>query len=95
LDSNSFKKDIIVLKGLPRCLSGLEITDMLDNLVLDENGDQFVGCGKKHKWAHKYGMWELQYVKELILMHTIYAMHQEHNVGESILSTCMSFMDKT
>jgi hypothetical protein len=68
---------------------------MLDNLVLDENGDQFVGCGKKHKWAHKYGMWELQYVKELILMHTIYAMHQEHNVGESILSTCMSFTDKT
>jgi hypothetical protein len=22
-------------------------------------------------------------------------MHQEHNVGESILSTCMSFADKT
>jgi hypothetical protein len=28
-------------------------------------------------------------------MHTIDVMHQEHNVGESILSTCMSFADKT
>jgi hypothetical protein len=28
-------------------------------------------------------------------MHNIGVMHQEHNVGESILSTCMSFMDKT
>jgi hypothetical protein len=27
-------------------LSGLEITDMLDNLVLDENGDKFVGYFK-------------------------------------------------
>jgi hypothetical protein len=28
-------------------------------------------------------------------MHNIDAMHQDHNVGESILSTCMSFTDKT
>jgi hypothetical protein len=28
-------------------------------------------------------------------MHNIDVMHQEHNVGESILSTCMAFMDKT
>jgi hypothetical protein len=28
-------------------LSGSEITDMLDNLILDENGDQFVGYGEK------------------------------------------------
>jgi hypothetical protein len=34
-------------------------------------------------------------VKALILMHNIDAMHQERNVGESILSTCMSFADKT
>jgi hypothetical protein len=34
-------------------------------------------------------------VKALILMHNIDVMHQEHNVGESILSTCMSFTDKT
>jgi hypothetical protein len=28
-------------------------------------------------------------------MHNIDVMHQECNVGESILSTCMAFMDKT
>jgi hypothetical protein len=28
-------------------------------------------------------------------MHNIDVMHQERNVGESILSTCMSFVDKT
>jgi hypothetical protein len=28
-------------------------------------------------------------------MHNIDVMHQEHNVGERILSTCMSFIDKT
>jgi hypothetical protein len=28
-------------------------------------------------------------------MHNIDIMHQECNVGESILSTCMSFTDKT
>jgi hypothetical protein len=95
LDSNSFKKDNVVLKGLPRRLSGPEIADMLDNLVRDENGDQFVGYGKKHNCTHKCGLWELPYVKALILMHNLDVMHQEHNVGESILSTCMSFMDKT
>jgi hypothetical protein len=40
-------------------------------------------------------LWELSYAKSLILMHNIDVMHQKHNVGESILSTCMSFMDKT
>jgi hypothetical protein len=28
-------------------------------------------------------------------MHNIDIMHQERNVGESILITCMTFMDKT
>jgi hypothetical protein len=35
------------------------------------------------------------YAKALILMHNIDVMHQKHNVGESILSTCMTFVDKT
>jgi hypothetical protein len=48
MDSNSFRKDNVVLKGPPRQLSGAEITDMLDNLALDKKGDQFVGYGKKH-----------------------------------------------
>jgi hypothetical protein len=31
----------------------------------------------------------------LILMHNIDVMHQECNMGESIISTCMSFSGKT
>jgi hypothetical protein len=31
----------------------------------------------------------------LILMHNIDVIHQEHNMSESIISTCMGFMGKT
>jgi hypothetical protein len=94
-NSNSFKKDNIVLKGPPRRLSSPKITDILGNLALDENGDQFVGYGKKHNWTHKCGLWELLYVRALILMHNLDVMHQERNVGESILRTYMCFAYKT
>jgi hypothetical protein len=43
LDRDTFKKGNIVLERLPRFLSGPEIADMLNNLVLKENGDEFVG----------------------------------------------------
>jgi hypothetical protein len=48
LDSDAFKKGNIVLEGLPRHLSGPEIADMLDNLVLNKNGDGFVGYVEEH-----------------------------------------------
>jgi hypothetical protein len=38
MDSDTFKKDNIVLEGPPRHLNGPEIADMLDNLVHMENG---------------------------------------------------------
>jgi hypothetical protein len=60
-----------------------------------ENGDEFVGYGNEHNWTHKCALWELPYAKALILMHNIDVMHREHNVGESILSTCMAFAEKT
>jgi hypothetical protein len=68
---------------------------MLDNLVLNKEGNRCVGYGNDNNWTHKCALWELPYAKALILMHNIDVMHQECNVGESILSTCMSFMDKT
>jgi hypothetical protein len=37
LDSNTFKKENIVLEGPPRHLSSLKIADMLDNWVPKEN----------------------------------------------------------
>jgi hypothetical protein len=95
LDSDTFKKGNIVLEGPPRCLSGPEIVDMLDNLILKENEDEFVGYGNEHNWTHKCALWELPYAKALILMQNIDVMHQERNFGESILSTCMTFVDKT
>jgi hypothetical protein len=48
LDNDAFKKDNIILEGPPRCLSGSEIADMLDKLILKENWDEFVGYGKEH-----------------------------------------------
>jgi hypothetical protein len=42
------KKDNIVLEGPPRRLSGPEIIDMLDNLVLKKNKDEFVGYEKEY-----------------------------------------------
>jgi hypothetical protein len=94
LGSNTFKKGNIILEGLLRHLSGPEIADMLDNLVLNKEGNRFVGYGNDHNWIHKCALWKLPYAKALILMHNIDVVHQEHNVGESILSTCMCFTDK-
>jgi hypothetical protein len=68
---------------------------MLDNLVLRKFGDEFLGYGKEHNWTHNNALWELLYAKVLILMYNIDVMHQERNIGESILSTCMTFTDKT
>jgi hypothetical protein len=68
---------------------------MLDNLVLDEGGNGFVGYGNDHNCSHKCALWKLPYAKALIPMHNIDIMHQECIVGESMLSTCISFVDKT
>jgi hypothetical protein len=68
---------------------------MLDNVVLNKNGDEFMEYGEEYNWTHKCVLWELPYVEVLILMHNIEVMHQERNVSESILSICMAFMDET
>jgi hypothetical protein len=81
LDSDAFRKDNIILGGPPRHLSGPKIADMMDNLVLNKNGDEFVGYGEEYNWTHKCALWELPYAKVLILMHNIDVMHQECNVG--------------
>jgi hypothetical protein len=94
LDSDTFKKGNTVLEGPSRHLSGAEIVDMLDNLVLNKEGNVFVGYGNDQNQTHKCALWELPYVKPLILMHNINVMHQERNIGESILSICMSFTNK-
>jgi hypothetical protein len=52
---------------------------MLDDLKESENG-VFIGYGENNIWAHKNYLWELPYVKALILPHNIDLMHQEQNI---------------
>jgi hypothetical protein len=47
--------------------------------------------GESHNWTHKCALWELPYMSALNLMHNIDIMHQECNMDESIISTCMDF----
>jgi hypothetical protein len=44
------------------------------NQAVNECRNQFVGLRTKHNWTHKCGLWELPYVKSLILMHNIDVM---------------------
>jgi hypothetical protein len=69
---------------------------MLDKLTLDpERPRYFEGYGNTHNRTHKCALYELPYMSVLILMHNIDVMQQERNMGESIISTCMSFSGKT
>jgi hypothetical protein len=92
---NAFRKDKIVMRGPPKRLSGLEILTRLNDLNLNEHGNYFEGFGTEHNWTHKCGLWELPYVKALILMHNIDVMHHERNMDESIISICLNITNKT
>jgi hypothetical protein len=89
------RKDTIVRKGPPMCRTGQEIAEELNSQKISDGREVFEGYGKEHNWTHKCGLWELPYSKALILMHTIAVMHQECNIAESIVMTCMDFPDKT
>jgi hypothetical protein len=95
-EQNTFRKDTTITKGPTKHLSGAQIIDMLDKLTPDpERPGYFEGYGKTHNWTHKCALWELPYMPTLILIHNIDGMHQEHNIGESIISTYMDFPGKT
>jgi hypothetical protein len=95
-EQNTLRKDTTIIKGLLKCRSGAQIVDMLDKLTPDLKGPwYFDGYGETHHWTHKCALWELPYMLMLILMHNIDVMHQERNMGESIISTCMGFPGKT
>jgi hypothetical protein len=89
-------RTLLSQKGQLKHLSGTQIVDMLDKLTSDPEGPgYFEGYGETHNWTHKYALWELPYMLTLILMHNIDVMHQECNMGESIISTCIGFLGKT
>jgi hypothetical protein len=69
---------------------------MLDKLTPDpERLEYFEGYREMHNWTHKYTLWELPYMAAFIIMHNIDSMHQERNMDESIIGTCMGFPGKT
>jgi hypothetical protein len=55
----------------------------------------YEGYGEENNWTHICALWELPYAHALILMHTIDVMHQECNVVENIISTCLDIIGKT
>jgi hypothetical protein len=68
---------------------------MMDKLTPDpERARYFEGYEETHNWTHKCALWELPYMTTLILMHNIDVIHQQRNMGESIISTCMDFLGK-
>ncbi|WVZ64583.1 hypothetical protein U9M48_014079 [Paspalum notatum var. saurae] len=94
-EKDSFRKDTICYEGPPKRLSAKEILDQLASLKLNEEKTAYEGFGKEHNWTHISGIWDLPHAKALKLPHNIDVMHQERNVAESIISTCMDFSDKT
>jgi hypothetical protein len=90
-----FRKDTVIKKGPPKCLSGPKTTENLSKLVLNREGNVYEGYGEEHNWTQICALWELPYAHALILMHNIDVIHQERNVVESIISTCMDITGKT
>jgi hypothetical protein len=66
----------------------------LSKLVLNREGNGYEGYGEEHKWTHICALWELPYAQTIILMHNIDVMHQESNVAENIISTCIDIRAK-
>jgi hypothetical protein len=56
LNNDTFMKGNIILEGPPGRLSGAEIVEMLDNLVLNKEGNGFVRYENDHNWTHKYAL---------------------------------------
>jgi hypothetical protein len=94
IQKDSFRKDTVVKKGPTKRLSRPEIAKNHRKLVLNREGNGYEGYREKHNWTHICALWELPYAQEWILMHNIDVMHQEHNIAESIISTCLNITSK-
>jgi hypothetical protein len=81
----------VVTKGPPKCLNTTEIYAQLKNLVLNEKWDKYQEFRVDHNCTHICGLWELPYMSSLILVHNIDVIHQESNVAEALIHTCMHF----
>lgn len=78
-------------------MTGEQIHSQLKSLVHnDGNGkDAFEGFGKTHNWTHICGLWQLPYFEKLLIRHNIDVMHNEKNMAEALLVTCLDISEKT
>jgi hypothetical protein len=93
-DTKSFRKGKRVRDGPPKRQTSEDIMRQHRDLKPAVGGG-FEGYGEQHNWTHISFLWELPYMKALLLPHNIDLMHQERNVAESIISMCFDFTDQT
>jgi hypothetical protein len=75
MQKDSFRKDTVIKKGPPKCLSGPKTAENLNKLVLNREGIGYEGYEEEHNWTHICALRELPYAQALILMHNIDVMH--------------------
>jgi len=90
-DKKNFRKGVTVEDSAPEMMTGAQVLEMLDGLVVDNEKGGFVGYGKEHAWTHKSCLWKLPYFKDLLLPHNIDVMHTEKNFAEAVLHTIMDW----
>ncbi|XP_066396736.1 uncharacterized protein [Miscanthus floridulus] len=90
-DKKNFRKGVTVENSAPEMMTGAQVLEMLDGLVVDNEKGGFVGYGKEHAWTHKSCLWKLPYFKDLLLPHNIDVMHTEKNFAEAVLHTIMDW----
>jgi hypothetical protein len=94
LDIKNFMKGVVVTDRPPTMMTGAEVRQLIDCLVVNPKGG-FVGYGEKHMWTHKTGLTQLPYYDNIILPHNIEEMHTEKNVAEALWATIMDISNKS
>ena len=87
--SRTFMKGVVVTDPAPQIMTGVEVRAQIDALVVNPQGDGFVGYGRQYMWTHKSGLERLPYYDDLLLPHNIDVMHTEKNVAEALWGTLM------
>jgi hypothetical protein len=93
LDIKNFMKDVVVIDRPPAMMTGVEVCQQIDGLVVNLGG--FVGYGEQHMWTHKSALTRLPYCDDLLLPHNIDVMHTQKNITEKIWATIMDIPDKS
>jgi hypothetical protein len=80
----------------PKYMMGDEVHEQLHSLTLAKKGPhKFEGFGKQHNWTDISCLWQLPYFIKLLLQHNIDLMHNEKNVAEALVYTCLDIPNKT